>query len=94
VFEVRIHNRGGHGVVTAAELWPVAALDEGRHGNALRSDGSEPTSTPVAGLCRKPTPRSVWVHLAGVRQTPRIPLRVTSGRGHDTGARGEHVQDS
>ena len=30
VFCVRIHGRGGQGVVTAAELLSVAAFDEGR----------------------------------------------------------------
>ena len=30
MFEVRIHGRGGQGVVTAAELLSLAAFDEGR----------------------------------------------------------------
>ena len=35
VFQVRIHGRGGQGVVTAAELLSVAAFDEGRHAQAF-----------------------------------------------------------
>ena len=31
MFEVRIHGRGGQGVVTAAELLAVAAFREDRH---------------------------------------------------------------
>ncbi len=42
-FEVRIHGRGGQGVVTAAELLSVAAFDEGRHAQAFPSFGSERT---------------------------------------------------
>ena len=40
-FEVRIHGRGGQGVVTAAELLSIAAFDEGRHAQAFPSFGSE-----------------------------------------------------
>ena len=35
VFQVRIHGRGGQGVVTAAELLSVAAFREGRHAQAF-----------------------------------------------------------
>ncbi len=31
MFQVRIHGRGGQGVVTAAEMLSVAAFEEGRH---------------------------------------------------------------
>src|SRR3954447_10383465 len=52
VFEVRIHGRGGQGVVTAAELLPLAAFDEGRHAQAFPSFGSERTGAPVVAFCR------------------------------------------
>src|SRR5689334_16563983 len=52
VFEVRIHGRGGQGVVTAAELLSISAFDEGRHAQAFPSFGSERTGAPVAAFCR------------------------------------------
>jgi len=51
-FEVRIHGRGGQGVVTAAELISVAAFDEGLHAQAFPSFGSERTGAPVVSFCR------------------------------------------
>lgn len=51
-FEVRIHGRGGQGVVTAAEMLSVAAFDEGRHAQAFPSFGSERTGAPVVSFCR------------------------------------------
>jgi pyruvate ferredoxin oxidoreductase gamma subunit len=52
VFEVRIHGRGGQGVVTAAELLSVAAFLEGRHSQAFPTFGSERTGAPVVAFCR------------------------------------------
>lgn len=52
MFEVRIHGRGGQGVVTAAELLSVAAFNEGRHAQAFPSFGSERTGAPVVAFCR------------------------------------------
>lgn len=52
MFEVRIHGRGGQGVVTAAELLSVAAFTEGRHAQAFPSFGSERTGAPVVSFCR------------------------------------------
>ena len=49
---VRIHGRGGQGVVTAAELLSMAAFDEGLHAQALPSFGSERTGAPVVAGCR------------------------------------------
>ena len=51
-FEVRIHGRGGQGVVTAAELLSVAGFAEGRHAQAFPSFGSERTGAPVVAFCR------------------------------------------
>jgi len=52
MFAVRIHGRGGQGVVTAAELLAMAAFVEGRHAQAFPSFGSERTGAPVAAFCR------------------------------------------
>ncbi len=52
MFEVRVHGRGGQGVVTAAELLSVAAFTEGRHAQAFPSFGSERTGAPVVAYCR------------------------------------------
>jgi len=49
---MRIHGRGGQGVVTAAELLSVAAFEEGRHAQAFPSFGSERTGAPVVAFCR------------------------------------------
>lgn len=52
MFEVRIHGRGGQGVVTAAEMLSVAAFLEGRHAQAFPSFGSERMGAPVVAYCR------------------------------------------
>lgn len=52
MFQVRIHGRGGQGVVTAAEVLSVAAFREGRHAQAFPSFGSERTGAPVVAYCR------------------------------------------
>jgi pyruvate ferredoxin oxidoreductase gamma subunit len=52
VFQVRIHGRGGQGVVTAAELLSVAAFLEGREAQAFPTFGSERTGAPVVSFCR------------------------------------------
>jgi pyruvate ferredoxin oxidoreductase gamma subunit len=52
VYQVRIHGRGGQGVVTAAELLSVAAFMEGRHAQAFPTFGSERTGAPVVSFCR------------------------------------------
>lgn len=51
-FEVRVHGRGGQGVVTTAELLAAAAFSEGRHAQAFPSFGSERTGAPVVSFCR------------------------------------------
>ena len=52
MFEVRIHGRGGQGVVTAAEMLSVAAFLEGKHAQAFPSFGSERMGAPVVAYCR------------------------------------------
>jgi pyruvate ferredoxin oxidoreductase gamma subunit len=52
MFQVRIHGRGGQGVVTAAEMLSIAAFEEGRNAQAFPSFGSERTGAPVVAYCR------------------------------------------
>jgi pyruvate ferredoxin oxidoreductase gamma subunit len=52
MFQVRLHGRGGQGVVTAAELLSIAGFTEGRHAQAFPSFGSERTGAPVVSFCR------------------------------------------
>jgi pyruvate ferredoxin oxidoreductase gamma subunit len=59
--KVRVHGRGGQGVVTAAEMLSVAAFDEGKHAQAFPTFGSERTGAPVVAFCRIDT-RPIRVH--------------------------------
>jgi pyruvate ferredoxin oxidoreductase gamma subunit len=52
MFGIRIHGRGGQGVVTAAETLSLAAFLEDRHAQAFPSSGSERTGAPVVAFCR------------------------------------------
>lgn len=52
MFQVRIHGRGGQGVVTAAEILSIAAFLEGRYAQAFPTFGSERTGAPVVAFCR------------------------------------------
>src|SRR3569832_22556 len=52
MFQIRIHGRGGQGVVSAAELLSVAAFLEGRFAQAFPSFGSERMGAPVMAFCR------------------------------------------
>jgi pyruvate ferredoxin oxidoreductase gamma subunit len=52
VLQVRIHGRGGQGVVTAAEMLSLAAFEEGRYAQAFPSFGSERMGAPVVSFCR------------------------------------------
>lgn len=52
MFQIRIHGRGGQGVVTAAELLSIAAFREGKYAQAFPSFGSERTGAPVVAFCR------------------------------------------
>ena len=52
MFQVRIHGRGGQGVVSAAEMLSVAAFLEGKHAQAFPSFGSERMGAPVMAFCR------------------------------------------
>lgn len=52
IFSVRIHGRGGQGVVTMAALLATAAFDEGHEAQAFPSFGSERMGAPVTAYCR------------------------------------------
>jgi pyruvate ferredoxin oxidoreductase gamma subunit len=52
MFSVRIHGRGGQGVVTAAEVLSLAAFAEGLEAQAFPSFGSERMGAPVTAFCR------------------------------------------
>ena len=52
MYQVRLHGRGGQGVVTAAELIASAAIADGKYAQAFPSFGSERTGAPVAAYCR------------------------------------------
>lgn len=52
MFQVRIHGRGGQGVVTAAEMLSIAGFLEGKHTQAFPSFGSERMGAPVMAFCR------------------------------------------
>jgi pyruvate ferredoxin oxidoreductase gamma subunit len=52
MLQIRIHGRGGQGVVTATELLSIAAFEQGRHAQAFPSFGSERTGAPVVAFCR------------------------------------------
>ncbi len=52
LFQVRIHGRGGQGVVSAAEMLSVAAFLEDKFAQAFPSFGSERMGAPVMAFCR------------------------------------------
>lgn len=50
--QIRIHGRGGQGVVTAAELIAIAAFHEGKISQAFPSFGVERTGAPIESYAR------------------------------------------
>ena len=59
MIQIRIHGRGGQGVVTAAELIAIAAFKEGKISQAFPFFGVERTGAPVEAFARiddKPIP--------------------------------------
>jgi pyruvate ferredoxin oxidoreductase gamma subunit len=52
MYQIRVHGRGGQGVVTAAELIAWAAIYDGHYALAFHSYGSEHTGAPVEAYCR------------------------------------------
>ena len=52
MIQVRIHGRGGQGVVTAAELIAIAAFHEGRQAQAFPHFGVERSGAPIKSYAR------------------------------------------
>ncbi len=52
MFQVRIHGRGGQGVVSASQMMSVAAFHQGRHSQSFPSFGSERMGAPVVAFVR------------------------------------------
>jgi pyruvate ferredoxin oxidoreductase gamma subunit len=50
--QLRVHGRGGQGVVTTSEILALACFREGKHAQAFPSFGSERTGAPVASFVR------------------------------------------
>jgi len=50
--QIRIHGRGGQGVVTAAELIAMAAFKDGQEAQAFPSFGVERTGAPIEAFAR------------------------------------------
>ena len=52
MFQIRIHGRGGQGVVSASEMMSVAAFFNDRYSMSFPSFGSERTGAPVMAFVR------------------------------------------
>lgn len=52
MIQIRIHGRGGQGVVTAAELIAIAAFNNGEEAQAFPSFGVERTGAPIEAFAR------------------------------------------
>lgn len=52
MYQIRIHGRGGQGVVTAAELIAIAAFNDGQQAQAFPSFGVERTGAPIEAFAR------------------------------------------
>lgn len=52
MYQIRIHGRGGQGVVTAAELIAISAFNNGWHSQAFPSFGVERTGAPIEAFTR------------------------------------------
>lgn len=50
--QIRIHGRGGQGVVTAAELIAIAAFKDGKQSQSFPSFGVERTGAPIESFAR------------------------------------------
>ena len=52
MFQVRIHGRGGQGVVSASQMMSIAAFHQGRYSQSFPSFGSERMGAPVTAYVR------------------------------------------
>ena len=85
MFQIRIHGRGGQGVVSGAEMLSVAAFLEGRYAQAFPSFGSERMGAPVMAFCR--------IDDKEIRmREPVLAARRIDHPGPDTPAPGRSVQ--
>lgn len=50
--EIRLHGRGGQGVVLSAKILASAAIEEGKYAQAFPSFGPERRGAPVVAYCR------------------------------------------
>lgn len=71
MFQIRLHGRGGQGVVTAAEMLALAGFMEGHKAQAFPSFGSERTGAPVVSFARL---SSVEIRLREPIQEPDVVL--------------------
>ena len=89
--QIRIHGRGGQGVVTAAELIAIAAFADGREAQAFPSFGVERTGAPIESFARiddKPIRIREHVYKPDVLivQDPSLlnTIDITKGTGENT----------
>jgi pyruvate ferredoxin oxidoreductase gamma subunit len=52
MIEIRLHGRGGQGIVTSGELIGFAAFSDGKYSQAMPAFGSERTGSPVVTYVR------------------------------------------
>ena len=71
MFQIRLHGRGGQGVVTAAEMLALAGFMEGHKAQAFPSFGSERTGAPVVAFASL---SSVEIRLREPIQEPDVVL--------------------
>ena len=89
--QIRIHGRGGQGVVTAAELIAIAAFADGREAQAFPSFGVERTGAPIESFARiddKPIRIREHVYKPDILivQDPSLlnTVNITKGAGENT----------
>lgn len=71
MFQIRIHGRGGQGVVSASELLSVAAFKEGKYSQSFPSFGSERMGAPVQAFAR---PVQAFARISDSEITSREPV--------------------
>ncbi len=52
VVQIRVHGRGGQGVVTASEIIAIAAFKQGKHASAFPHFGVERSGAPILSYAR------------------------------------------
>jgi len=89
--QIRIHGRGGQGVVTAAELIAIAAFKDGKQSQAFPSFGVERTGAPIESYARIDdefiqTREQIYKPDVLIVQDPTLldVIDITKGAGKDT----------